>query len=292
MHREKTSDPDRDRLCAQCGGRLRIHIVPWLRICGACGLRHAAFGGGEAPPLEEDAREAGLEPLRRANFTRILDRLGSLVLAPGARVLEVGCGHGWFLDAAAARGYLTEGIEPDVAVARRADRPGRRIRAGYFPACIEEGETWDLLVMNDVFEHLPDPKGALAACHRALPPAGLLVLNLPTADGLLYRIAELMARAGTQAPLERLWQKDFPSPHLYYHDDRTLTSLVESAGFRRVSRTSLPSIQARGLWHRLKMDRRVGALGAGAQYAALLTLYPLLRWLAPSDITLHIYRRV
>jgi len=50
----------------------------------------------------------------------------------------------------------------------------------------------------------------------------VLVLNLPTSGGSLYRVAKLLCRFGAKGFFERLWQRNLPSPHLHYFDDRNL----------------------------------------------------------------------
>lgn len=267
----------------------------WLLHCPDCGLECSRLDeedhAGSPSGLAEDHREEGLEGLRRSNFERVLDRITPLLRSRNATLLDVGCGHGWFLDAASRRGLRPAGIEPDQAVVEMASGHGPPVRVGRFPDCVQDGERWDVVAMNDVFEHLPDPRGVLLACHRVLTPEGLLVINIPSSDGLLYRVARLFDRCGSDAAIARLWQKGFPSPHLYYFNDRNLAGLVRRHGFELVSSSRLPSIQFSGLWSRVRMDRRTGFLGAVIQSSGLTLLFPFLRWLGPSDITLHIYRR-
>ena len=279
--------------CVACGGALEEASAAWLLRCARCHLWRSRLDEEElgASRLHEDEREAGLEPLRRSNFERILDRLVRLVPRKGARLLEVGCGHGWFLAGAHARGFLPFGIEPDSPVAARARALGSEVREGLFPDCLREEERFDLIVFNDVFEHLADPRGALAACARHLSPGGLLVLNLPDANGTLFRLGSLLARAGSFALFDRLWQRGFPSPHVYYFRSRNLRALVEAGGFDWVEETRLPSIQLRGLRARLRMDPTLRGPGAALAFGSLTLAYPFLRWVLPSDIFLQVYRR-
>ncbi|HEX6137905.1 MAG TPA: class I SAM-dependent methyltransferase, partial [Casimicrobiaceae bacterium] len=122
-------------------------------------------------PLREEQREAALEPLRRRNFETVLERLAACGAVRG-ELLDVGCAHGWFLDAARRRGYVASGIEPDAAIAAQAVRRGHTVTHGRFPQALPAGVRFDVIVFNDVFEHLPDPRGALGAVHAALRPGG------------------------------------------------------------------------------------------------------------------------
>jgi hypothetical protein len=118
----------------------------------------------------------------------------------------------------------------------------------------------------------------------------VLVLNLPSRDGLFYWLAQGCARLGWRAPLERLWQYGFASPHLFYYSPGNLTRLVEASGFRLVHRATLPVLSAAGLWGRLRAGGAIGPLRAALLYPVLLAGLPLLA-LAPSDIMVLAFRR-
>ena len=98
------------------------------------------------------------------------------------------------------------------------------------------------------------------ACRRRLREGGLLVLNLPSSSGAVFRAATLLDRIGLHGPLDRLWQRGFPSPHLSYFDPDGLASLAARHGFREVHRSDLATVALGGLWKRLRsapISRRV-----------------------------------
>lgn len=280
--------------CPACDGAPTTAIRPWLRRCPGCRLWASALAGerlDRAPHVEEAQREAGLRTLRRGNFERILDALARHGRLEGARLLEVGCAHGWFLECATSRGVAAVGLEPDAEVAAKALSAGFEVRPGYFPGAVREGELFDVVVFNDVFEHLENPAGVLQACARILRPGGRLVLNLPDSGGLLFRTACLLAHLGVDAPLERLWQARFRFPHLWYFNAGNLERLVIRHGFRLLDSQGLPAFQREGLWARLRMDRTTGWLPSAVSFVALQALEPLLARATP-DILLQLYERL
>jgi SAM-dependent methyltransferase len=280
--------------CPVCGGGLAQDLEPWLFRCRACGFQRSSLAERIANPaaheaIDERARADALGDLRQRNIRAILEALGRLRPRRG-RLLDVGSAHGWFLRAAAAEGWRAVGIEPDGEMARIALGEGNEVRAGMFPAALRDGETFDAITFNDVFEHLPDVEDALRSCKRALVPGGLLAINLPDARGPFHRLARLLARLGVRAPLERLWQKGFPSPHLSYFTAPLLRRLALKHGFASAHRARLASVELRGLWARLRYDRSAGVLGSVAVFAGTCALLPILRVL-PSDISLEIFQR-
>jgi 2-polyprenyl-3-methyl-5-hydroxy-6-metoxy-1,4-benzoquinol methylase len=240
-------------------------------------------------PVDEDERELGLKALRQENFRDIV-HLARQLARPGARrLLDVGCAHGWFLETA-RDGFEVLGIEPDAVVGGRTAARGLPVRQGYFPDALQAGETFDVIVFNDVIEHIPDIRAALQACHARLEEGGLLILNLPNSAGFFYRLSKLFARLGWRSPFERLWQKDLPSPHVHYFRPANLERLVATHGFARVHSGELPSLRAKGLLERIRCAGNISGPSLYLQYAAVLCAIPLLR-LFPSDIIVSVFRK-
>jgi SAM-dependent methyltransferase len=208
----------------------------------------------------------------------------------GVRVCDVGCAYGWFLDVARRYGLEATGIEPEEAVAREGIRRGLKIRVGFFPDVLAPDETFDILVFNDVFEHLPDVQRILDQCFSHLTPRGRLVINLPSSRGVLFRASCLLARLGFPGPFERLWQKHFHCPHLSYFNDANLKALVTAHGFEFVQQWDISALTLRGLWSRLRMDGRVSWPLCALLYLALLAIWPLIS-LAPSDTSVLVFRK-
>jgi SAM-dependent methyltransferase len=182
------------------------------------------------------------------------------------------------------------GVEPDAQVGTRAAARGLPVRAGYFPDVLQEGERFDVIVFNDVIEHIPDINGALCACRARLNDAGILILNLPSSKGLFYRLSKLVARLGWRAPFDRLWQKDLPSPHVHYFNSANLAALVGKHNFELVHCAELPALRAAGLLERLRCAANISPMSLYIQYAAILCALPLMR-MFPSDIIVCVFRK-
>jgi hypothetical protein len=130
----------------------------------------------------------------------------------------------------------------------------------------------------------------LAACASVIAPGGFLVLSVPTSAGTLFRLARLLAAAGFPGPWERLWQKAFPSPHRYYFN-RTVLGLASGRhGFTPAVAEGSTTIRLRGLWARMRFDKRSSTLASIVQYLGVLLLYPVYVLLAHPDTELLIYR--
>lgn len=276
--------------CIVCDAALAAGLTSWHWTCRRCGYECSDFvpsinHAGVHAELDETRREDGLRALREANFRAIVQRLGQR----HGRLLDVGCAHGWFLRAAQAD-FDVVGIEPDRVIGRQARALGLDVRLGLFPHVLEPGERFDVIVLNDVFEHIPDVAGATVASHAHLASNGRLVLNLPSSSGVFYRIAKLLARIGLTGPFDRMWQKGLPSPHLHYFNPDNLQAFLAGRGFARADAFHVATISSRGLWSRLRFVKGAPLPVSLLQFVAITALLPLLL-LLPKDAHVSVFTR-
>ena len=277
--------------CGVCGGPMRPHLLSNTFVCPACGFlaSYLPVRINQVERIDEAARAKALKRLRQRNFEIVLAEVDA-VASPNRKLLDVGCAHGWFLEAARACGYDAVGIEPDHAIAAEARADGHRVILGEFPAALDPGDRYDIITFNDVFEHLPGPAAMARATRRALAPGGVVAVTLPVSDGVVFRLASGAARVGVTGPLARLWQVGLPSPHLSYFSAATLVRLFTEAGFVLVRSGTLETIAREGLYERVRYDRALGSVRAATFYAAALLLRGASRHLG-SDIGYFVFRQ-
>lgn len=288
--------PTASLVCPSCGGQLRRKRHDWLLECADCGLLSSTLAvdipsdAGKSV-IDEAARSAGLNPIRRKNNSIILGRIAELRGRPGGKLLDVGCGQGQFLEDSAAAGFDVLGIEPDANVVHLTrQRTGATIRRGFFPDVLQADEQFDVIAFNDVFEHIPDASSAIAACAHHLAPGGVLVLNCPNQEGLFYRIADLLDRLGFHGPFDRMWQRGLPSPHVWYFSPAHLIRLARHVGLQPAATDHLLPIAREGLRERIFHIKGQSPLVGMVAFAAASILLPFLRIL-PHDIAVAFLTR-
>lgn len=164
---------------------------------------------------------------RRELFEWIVDQMGGFALQ-GNRVLEAGAHLGLFLDVATKRGWTARGIEPSKwAVDYGREQYGVDLRQGTVEDLDAEPGSADVIVMNDVLEHLTDPLAALRRLRPVLAEDGLLVLATVNVRSLHARIR------GEHWP----W---FILPHLHYFSPETLHATLSLAGYRTAQWSVVP----------------------------------------------------
>jgi 2-polyprenyl-3-methyl-5-hydroxy-6-metoxy-1,4-benzoquinol methylase len=110
-------------------------------------------------------------PVQRALIAHFLRRVGELVLARSPKnILEIGCGEGYVLRALRDAGVRCpmRGIDfSETAIAEARDRvPEAEFLVQDAAALADDGQRFDVVLMIEVLEHLPDPKRMLEVLSR------------------------------------------------------------------------------------------------------------------------------
>lgn len=167
---------------------------------------------------------------------------------PTGSLLDVGCALGTFLTVARCRGWQVQGVEISEWAADYARQHNQLpVYAGTLSDAQYPTESFDVVTMWDVFEHLPHPRQDLQEVWRVLKQDGLLFLDTPNERALLRRLAYWLYRASGGLftyPVRKLYHHF----HLYYYTPTTLRQLLESNGFEVLSliKKPIPLIKVRG----------------------------------------------
>lgn len=151
---------------------------------------------------------------------KLVRKLTGNILLSGKRLLDIGCGKGKFLVSAKQRGAQVSGLEPTLRsfeFARSAlgdDVQNKMMSKDCFPP-----DTFDIVTMWHVFEHIPDPLSMLDACATVLQPDGVLIIGVPNYNGLVAKIGKAT------------WFNLDPPRHVIHYSPSSLTRLLEKSGF-------------------------------------------------------------
>jgi 2-polyprenyl-3-methyl-5-hydroxy-6-metoxy-1,4-benzoquinol methylase len=225
-----------DPSCIVCGGALvpavarpRSSYAPLgsyrIDACGGCG----AGATIPRPSADELARCYAatysysthdlIEREKRRRASALLDWSG-VIAGRAGRILDVGCMFGFLLDEARGRGLIACGIELSPGAAQAAAAKGHDVFAGTIEAFARErpAPAFDAIFAQHVLEHVPDPRGFLAAARALLSPGGKLVLCVPNFEARLRKVA----RSG--------WGWYQVPVHLHHFSSRALRRLLGDAG--------------------------------------------------------------
>ena len=224
--------------CNHCGRDVTrgVHNISRLVECVNCGLIYV----NPRPPFEELAQQYGDQYFHcpeptfggyedyeadrkdfQATFQRRLALLRPWLEKHRPRLLDAGCATGLFLEVAAAAGWDVEGMDISSFALARARERGFRVHQGTLPDPALPAESYDVITLWDVIEHVPDPAAVVRECHRLLKPGGLLAMSTPDAGSFPARL------------LRGKWL-GFRSidEHLYFFSRATMSAMLSRAGLR------------------------------------------------------------
>lgn len=206
--------------------------------CGQCGLifpnpMPVPVGGLEqhygVPP--DDYFEQHDTEARGAAANGVLRRAEELIGGRG-RLLDIGAGRGELLRAARDAGWSATGIEPSEAFARHAARhSGAEIRREAVEHCGFDQDSFDVVVMGSVLEHLYNPDETVREIARILRRGGALYVDVPNEVGLYFRVGNLY-----QKVRGRNWVVNtaptFSPYHVFGYSPRSLRALLAKHGLK------------------------------------------------------------
>lgn len=128
------------------------------------------------------------ESEKEIGFEKRIQKINSLMPGKG-RMIDVGSGLGYFLKIAKAHRWTVYGIEPQESAANFCKNEfGIEVYKGFIETFDAESNSFDVVTIWDVLEHVHNPLNFLHNCIRLLKPGGLMVISIPNASGWPARI--------------------------------------------------------------------------------------------------------
>lgn len=159
------------------------------------------------------------------------DNQGQYAARSGERVLDIGCGSGASLLEAQALGAEAYGVEADPNVEQLASALGLRIHQGNIGDRPFPELAFDLIILNQVIEHIPEPDKAMMQVAARLVPGGRVVMVFPNRNSIWCRLT------GAR------WINWHIPYHLHHFNLATFERLARRCGFEVVhSRTITPNL--------------------------------------------------
>jgi len=220
------------------------------------------------------AEVISLEVVRRRNF-KFICRIIKEKFPQAKTILDVGCSRGLFLEIARDEGFLVTGVEPMKHLAEETQSHGFDVINGFFPQIMSiSNKKYDIIIFNDSLEHIPNLQEMVYGIKTYLTDKGCAIINMPTSEGLIFKIAAVLYKLGIKIPYYRMWQKGFASPHVHYFNLQNLKKLFENNGFVMNYSSPLPLYSIRGLYKRISC--KSSFFVSIFTWLFMILLYPLL----------------
>jgi len=181
--------------------------------------------------IKSEERSKGPKPSRWQTYfqRRLESRLGEIFperlrllrrYAPKREIYEIGCGDGSFLKFLAEREWAVDGVDlAENAIQEAERRHGLKLHCGAFQKMRYPSNSFPLVALYAVLEHVDKPVLFLKEVHRVLTQDGLLVFLVPNFQSIQSKLFR------HDSYLLRLPQ------HLYHYTPGTLRTLLEKCSF-------------------------------------------------------------
>jgi SAM-dependent methyltransferase len=212
--------------CMLCGKGpltgLKGYERHYLVKCRNCGFVFI----GRIPTVEEleafygtyaYGHEQYLSPITVQRYHELLDEFEPY--RKTGRLIDVGCGQGFFLTEAAKRGWEVYGTEYSAAAVDYCASKGIRMTRGKLDASHWPAGFFDVVTSFEVLEHINNPNEELEQMKQLLRPGGLFYATTPNFDAL----NRYLLRADYNMII-------YPE-HLSYYTAGTLHRLLAAHGF-------------------------------------------------------------
>ncbi len=144
-----------------------------------------------------------------------------LFITGGTQVIDVGCGHGEFLQVVNSKGGVATGIEMNPEAVDQGRKEGLNIQVADVVAHSQKHtKAFDVVCSFQVIEHVPDPAIFLDAMHKMARSGGLLILAVPNADSYQRWLENIL---------------DMPPHHVTRWRPKVLFSIARQHGWKLVS---------------------------------------------------------
>lgn len=147
----------------------------------------------------------------------------------GRTLLEVGCGEGFLLKTARDAGYQVNGVDfSDFGLKKFNPSVGDCIEVGnafdILTRLISEERSFDVCVLQNVLEHVIDPRALIRQLKALLKPDGVAVITVPNDFSRLQLYAREHGLIKNQ-----FWVA--PPQHLHYFNTQNFSPFLNTLGF-------------------------------------------------------------
>lgn len=141
---------------------------------------------------------------------------------PRGKLLDVGCAFGYFVELALAHGYDAYGFDASTFAANEAGKLVgiQRIKEGTIRSVSYPKNSFDIITLFDVFEHLQDPLGDMKKLSTLLKKDGVILIATGDTKSLAAKI------------FRRRWTFYIPPQHIFFFHRNNVRELLQKVGLR------------------------------------------------------------
>ncbi len=167
----------------------------------------------------------------RILFLPVKNYFRGTIIKKNLKLLDVGCGSGQFLYEMKNLGLKVNGVEPSDFDEKSSEKYNLNIKKNDLLSAKFPSNSFDLITMNQVLEHVPNPSEIIKEIFRILNKNGTFIVAVPNKRSFAHKIFK-----------KNWYQLDVPR-HLFDFSDKILSKELKKAGFKaiKIRHNSRPS---------------------------------------------------
>ncbi len=230
--------------CNLCGSRSIFHLYDLKTYqvlkCKACGLTFLDQETIKEQP-EELYDEEYFTKLHKKWFSaknnpRLKDFEGWLQqiekCSQKGRLLDIGCGPGFFLNLAKQSGWDVQGVDISKYAAKHAkDKFNIDVKVGRIENLNLKEKDFDVITLFDFIEHAQNPDVVFSKAYSLLKKRGILFITTDNQESLIVRLANLIYRI-TNGVVYQPAKKTHPIHHFTLFSEKTIKKYLKKHNFK------------------------------------------------------------
>jgi len=166
---------------------------------------------------------------KNVEFNNIINKYIKPYLSLESKILEIGCGEGFFLSSLLTNGYnkLFGYDISDYIISKARSRLPKNVTLydslNYDLSQILEVDKYDAIFAFDVIEHIYDPRVYINNIYKGLKKEGRILFTTPSADSIANKI------------LGERWPYFLPLEHLNIFSNESMKRILTDVGFKEIS---------------------------------------------------------
>jgi 2-polyprenyl-3-methyl-5-hydroxy-6-metoxy-1,4-benzoquinol methylase len=216
------------KVCIFCNSPKLVNLTgyekAYINQCQSCGLVFSKNAPSQEDLLKfySNYGEGNyLSPLTIKRYNELLDQFETY--RKTNRILDIGCGKGYFLEEAKKRGWDVFGNEISAFAISKCSEKNIKMSEGALNANSYPAEYFDVITSFEVIEHINNPQSEIATINKILRKGGLVYLTTPNFNSMLRYYLKSKYNIIT-----------YPE-HLTYYTPKTIEHVFTTNQFKKVN---------------------------------------------------------
>ena len=202
-------------------------------------FRYSPENLNQKSSFNHEALSDSLLKIRKKNAYLIYKKFQNITNV-NKKYVEVGAGKGYLISQFLSDAISCTAIDMDDTFERELTEKGIDF-VHMLDDEITDLSMYECFLSSHFLEHIQNPDQFLKLLKRS--NVEYLVIEVPTNDGLIFKLSKILNNIGLTASWDRMFQKESNSPHFQYFSNKSINVLFHNNDYIIVDRLKLPLVE-------------------------------------------------